>query len=403
MNSLPQDCLELIVNKLLNQTPKCDYHKVAASMILVDKQTFQSLAHLIWETIEPGCTQKGQDKHEKDKYEKDKYEKDKHEKDKYEKSIKTIPTAPPQDSKVVILRAFCREIGCSPSGSKQTLNENIAKALKKQIELNKPRKNSCPLSKDAIQCILEKQEKYTTYTNAKSKYLLSDKDLKLLECKLCTNPHYRSGPPMRLYKVVELERLQFKKFQDANAIEKQKGKLKLKREARVETIQKSKEEFEHFAHLNSIDLGALTSLSDECKKDIDKISKKNLNETMDNILQCWRRYRELEIALQEKNCVVRNDSRLCRAYVEGNTTRSLSDIVDTMAEMKFFFTYTNYSSLRDAIAEELAHEQLKYEYYVDWEEVNEEASEKAKIEAVSQWMRRNNPDDFLEFPQRYKN
>jgi len=43
-----------------------------------------------------------------------------------------------------------------------------------------------------------------TSTKAKSEYKLNEKDLSPLKGTLLANPHYRSGPPMRLYSLVDV-------------------------------------------------------------------------------------------------------------------------------------------------------------------------------------------------------
>lgn len=50
----------------------------------------------------------------------------------------------------------------------------------------------------------------------------------------------------------------------------------------------------------------------------------------------------LESALAERGCVLRRDSAVCRAYVEGGTTVSMDHAVDIAEEMQFLYTQTGY-------------------------------------------------------------
>lgn len=58
----------------------------------------------------------------------------------------------------------------------------------------------------------------------------------------------------------------------------------------------------------------------------------------------------LVTALSAVGCTLRRDSRLCREYIQGQTARTLEQVVDAMAEMQFFFAYTHYRSILGGLA-----------------------------------------------------
>lgn len=76
--------------------------------------------------------------------------------------------------------------------------------------------------------------------------------------------------------------------------------------------------------------------------------------------QCAKDSRRLrlEAALASRGLAVRSDSYLCASYVNDGSAAvegGLSQVVDTMAEMAFFFSMTTYASEREAI-EDYLHE-----------------------------------------------
>lgn len=67
----------------------------------------------------------------------------------------------------------------------------------------------------------DNEEKRMTVTRAKTEYKLNEEDLKDLDCKEARNPHYRSMPPMRLYKVIDIETISKKKQEDSKRFEEE--------------------------------------------------------------------------------------------------------------------------------------------------------------------------------------
>lgn len=94
-------------------------------------------------------------------------------------------------------------------------------------------------------------------------------------------------------------------------------------------------------------------------------------------------------ALHRRGCELRDDSRLCDAYLtygEGD----VEEIADIMAEMKFYFAETQYESIMDDLHEE-AYRQYSRErddYYTRFGDYwcADEASEEAKAKALRLWV-----------------
>lgn len=72
-------------------------------------------------------------------------------------------------------------------------------------------------------------EQRITVTHAKSAYKLNEEDLKGLDCLYVRNPHYRSGPQMRLYRVCDLIEVSNRKREKEQLIEDE-NKEKIQKE-----------------------------------------------------------------------------------------------------------------------------------------------------------------------------
>lgn len=54
--------------------------------------------------------------------------------------------------------------------------------------------------------------KQITATRAKSEYKVTEQDLAVLECRRAKNPHYRTGPEMRIYKEIDVYNVAIEKY-----------------------------------------------------------------------------------------------------------------------------------------------------------------------------------------------
>jgi hypothetical protein len=94
---------------------------------------------------------------------------------------------------------------------------------------------------------------------------------------------------------------------------------------------------------------------------IDKGFKYGIIETEEQLeekilLVAGKKRREIEVVacLEKKGISMRNDSKLCQAYIDGgleavkkinNKYSTLDEIIDTMEEMHFYYQYTNYKNI----------------------------------------------------------
>jgi hypothetical protein len=104
-----------------------------------------------------------------------------------------------------------------------------------------------------------------------------------------------------------------------------------------------------------------------------------------------QRTQELASLLQARGCTLRDDSRLCDAYIkrgEGNA----EDIARIMHEMKFFHEHTNYANTY----EDIKHDELRWKGWYNFDEVSHEAQGQALYTWV---MQRATPQEAAMHPE----
>ena len=134
-----------------------------------------------------------------------------------------------------------------------------------------------------------------TQSTAISDFMLAKKDLESIPCQFVRNPHYRSAPDMKLFKlsaIMDLTRAKYGSSQNMSQIADKKRMAAVTRH--------------------------------ENKK------KKELSRTQD-----------LTSALKSKGLDMRTDSRLCEEYCRKGKG-DVEDIAVTMEQMKFFHENTEY-------------------------------------------------------------
>lgn len=137
-----------------------------------------------------------------------------------------------------------------------------------------------------------------TQSTAKKDYRLKEDDLEQLECMLHRNPYGRRSPPMKLYYVSDVRIAALRRFGSRPAFEVALAMAQNRqRKARMTKAERMAE-----------------------------------------------RERVLVHKLQEHGCELRDDSRLCSAYIE----RGVGDpqaIATIMEEMQFFHNHTRYADI----------------------------------------------------------
>jgi len=163
-------------------------------------------------------------------------------------------------------------------------------------------------------------------STALKEYYLTDDDLDDLKYVEVKNPHYRSSSNMMLFSLVDIVNKFYYKYDTYD--------------------KKSMDE-------------KLIFLKNQKKERSERIKTTKMNKQMN------RRY-ELESALHKNGVKWRNDSKLCKGYVE-NTLDSdwtIDIIVQRMCEMKYLYEYCNMDKYYDK-AYESQREELEAGYFPD--------------------------------------
>ena len=400
METIPPLCLDLILNNHIispNGYAEKDYKICiyAANYALVGNQFFTDFARLLWNVVDPKCS----DIHHKN-YEKEL--KDWEELNaKYEIYLDNIPK--PKQSNLLAnskIKEFQEELLKfnirRKSGNKSDYWKLLQDAIQQdQLRYTKaiedledkrdtrPTLPKCFIRPEIIKKIKNVKEQRITITKAKKEYLLTDKDLESLKYESVQNPHYRSAAPMKLYLLSEIEELHDKKFKNKKELNKAIEKREIKALKAKETHQRNR--ITRQQELNSLftesELTRLIEYSDVCFKYYDKYLDCGNQNMKNNLQQCLNRMIQLRESLEEHGCELRQDSRLCLNYINYDD-EYLGDIVETMVEMKFLFTHTNYQNHRDEIFTRLIEEEREFGHYYDFEEMSLEATEKAKKKAI---------------------
>jgi hypothetical protein len=260
----------------------------------------------------------------------------------------------------VSVHRTCRTLHCGVTGTKAILWNNIQESLKKyELEYNKkletmrkkcdkkPTMPKCYISKDMRNKIFKDKMRKITASTAKSVHRLSEKDLEKLNCDYVDNPHYRSGPSMRLYRLIDVEKAVKEKYGSKKARDelfKNKDLASSKRnETRLQNIAIRKNAID--AEIIAVNRNRLFAYSDYAANSYHN-NRITAEIAIINIRLCWNRYNELNNALNAQNCELRADSKLCADYLNCCSEYNLGEIVEIMVEMKFLFQYTNYSQIR---------------------------------------------------------
>lgn len=170
--------------------------------------------------------------------------------------------------------------------------------------------------------------RYITKSVAMSEYCLTKKEVTSLPHVLTTNPYYSSAAPMSLYLVSDI--VQKAGDRDIQAIKDKRKRIKEKR-----------------------------------------LENKLKRETL--------RRGVLEAALDKVGVQLRDDSELCKSYIEGSKLAKnwiqLNDIVNEMAFMKYLHEYTDYNTKLEQEVYEL---KMEYGYY--YQGIWRDASEFVKLQ-----------------------
>jgi hypothetical protein len=369
MEKLPIDCIRTIAAKLTDCDDKyrriCDAAVDAVSLLLVGNSAFTDLSIAVQENLEPNGRTAAQ----------------------YEKM--RLPDDLTDASTVNKLKEACRIRGLHVSGVKAVLWERLRDA----VEAVRPTRG-CILSSKFRTEMTAKRRVRVSASTAKSDYLLTDGDLARLQCELVKNPVYRSAAPMRLYLLRDVIR---------TALAKHGGRDAEIRQARAEASMRGGEAaMERKASRQALlarkldvpmdmELSRVFSISEAACKARDTYvgsGRGGAAGAAAEIMAAHDRIKTLEKALAARGCELRHDSRLCRAFIDDNDGNPVN-IAITMAEMKFYFTHTEYEAILDDMWDEARRERDNSYwdgYDSDIDRIDpDELSHRAKTKALKRW------------------
>lgn len=424
MDSLPALCLDIIARHIYKDTfdddeLPTDIAKIAASCIIANKK-FENIAFALYDFLDPGCVECARTKHAKEMQRYETYD--------GEAELQKLGSPPTYDlvcgglgahNKIPDIKAFCKSHKLSQSGNKQTLlariNEYFAQvASEYQANMEKVRKKHstppqptwCPVRSAKREEIRSLKTKKITATTAMKEFRLKDSDLDALYCERKINPHYRCAPMMRLYLYIDVFKLSKQKRQGSLRGAKEAAEATAAKRAATRNANKMQRtnDLNAALALHFVGVPEITNYSDAASEIFDAYVKsgKHLQDTVHQIVNIWLRYNDLKDALSARQMTLRSDSRVCADYVNGASHYSLSHVCEIMYEMKFLFAYTPYNSIRERLVREYANEERRYEGFVDWADVNQRASDRAKRLAIQAWSKTiENPRAFLGLPTRF--
>ena len=384
MDELPILCIDKITQYLAGKDPPKRLVKESARCALVGNSVFTTIAHMLEEKIDPGCTRKAQDDFKKRYSEWEDFVRN------FDSKMALLSTVDPT-KKLPELKQQCRSLGISPTGTKPQLCARLNEyAIKEKNKLQERRDNpptlqKCFVTPEMRKEIFNKRMERATATDAKSRFMLNDKDLAKIPHVVKHNHRY--GGYMRLYLIDDLENFMNQKYKDPEEERARREAMTNKRnETRQRNIEQNRIKIQQIRAQLHTNINALLNYSDDAR--ITLSSNEPIALIVEQLNSMWGRYVALTTALTARNCNLRNDSKICRMYIEKNIGE-ISNIVETMLEMKFLFAHTKYSEIRGQIANRLAREWVREQGFVDWNDVNERASNEAKSEAMKRWSLRN--------------
>ena len=459
---LPPLCTELIIQFLKDPGDPRDAHdrqedvvENAATMALVSKASFNVFAKPLYDQIDPGCVE-ALDKLRGDFRNLQKellsetgyFGRSEGQGIDEEKDIDKMS--------LVDLRLHCKHIGCSSSGTKAKLIVNILefRADKKQkkemrikaigivtdkVAASDLSEFRCPV-RPRVRLLhktrkeLAQGSKLTCFTITEAREMgLRDRDLESLNYIEKRNPFYSGAAPMKLFGKVEiLERLiqvygpnalisadkrNIIDLMDAVNDEISRMQLELEKERRDE---KRLGYLKKLFVSHGIEYGGDGDLLNKDKYCCDlkdqylkgKVTKDSLDARVCELKALLERKKILCGELTKLGCVLRDDSKLCEAYIMVGRGCP-KEIAETMREMKFYYDRTEYAKmLNERYERRNRHRRYaRYGYGYHYEESDDDSddehdeddideyddaiaiSERAKLQALMKWIKSNVIDD----------
>ncbi|KAH7462569.1 hypothetical protein KRP22_004989 [Phytophthora ramorum] len=119
---------------------------------------------------------------------------------------------------------------------------------------------------------------------------------------------------------------------------------------------------------------------------------------------CSRRFVELKAALGKRGLTIRSDSRLCKDYITAGHG-NIGSVVDTMEEMNFLFTHTDYPKRCENKIDRIRSDEFGdfHMWYprVEYRDMLQGCRDEAKIELCVEYLGKN--DKGLKLPRKWEN
>jgi XPA protein C-terminus len=179
-----------------------------------------------------------------------------------------------------------------------------------------------------------------TATEAKATYCLREEDVDALVYEERRNPHYRSGPPMRLFSVRDVVVAAYERHGGKAALAAAQAASRTRKAAR-QTKREAEQRARHEALAAALDQAGVSSLQIDHPRAAAFVAD-GMGGYAEHVVACIARDVELRAALAERGLPFREDSRLCESYIR-HGERSVAEIVDIMDEMRFYHEHTDYA------------------------------------------------------------
>lgn len=213
------------------------------------------------------------------------------------------------------------------------------------VALNRASKHPFFGTKICTECMETDDYATLTVTRAKAEFRLNDGDITDLEFKTRSNPYNPRGPPIRYYMVRDLRRVSAAKHAAKN-----------------------------------------TTLEEAAQKAAE--SKRKRQENRDAAEQTRRE--ALSAALADHGLTLREDSRLCEAYISGRWQgvrggkRTMDEVVSRMRTMHILHEHTDYRNILIVIIEEYRDEEREMRWFDPYFRIyTRQFMDSAKAEAES--------------------
>lgn len=221
------------------------------------------------------------------------------------------------------------------------------------------------LRKEARQCV--------SASSARRRYLLSSTDLHDLPFRLAMGPR---GVFAKMFRISDVMRAAELKFKTQRAVDARRANARAAAAARAE---RSRVALATRAAEARTTAGGAMEFSSACRAASRRYVASGAPDALERLRAVADRYEALLGALAARGLTLREDSRVCREFVD-NAAWGIEEVVERMAEMDFFHNHTRYAALMDG---QIRLGWTRTDSRRDWVQL---ATRAAQREALDQWV-----------------